>query len=202
MSCTNNGCEIHKNEKQGGGYLPKTLRSGRRGRKRRERSRIVLQHQIRHMRKAGLALDISYLSENHSPFPISETIQATAPMASQAFSPLYSQAGSDSDEATNAHQRLSTLQSCPMCILTWQVRHALNIDVLYTRVKQTNIKLHYSFYDGLLLAQNTNGYENLHIPIRPREMGVCQRGFIRTTIDEGHGHFSACKWYSYPSSFS
>jgi len=41
-------------------------------------------------------------------------------------------------------------------------------DALYTRVEGTDNKLHYSIRNGHLLAQNTNGYENLYIPVRPR----------------------------------
>jgi len=78
-------------------------------------------------------------------------------MVSPAFSPLYSQAGYDSDEATNANQFLSTLNSCHMGIRAQRVREALKTDALYTRVMETENKLHYSIRDGLLLAQNTNG---------------------------------------------
>jgi len=79
-------------------------------------------------------------------------------MVSPAFSPQYSQAGYDSDEATNANQFLSTLHSRLMGILGQRVSEALENDALYTRVKQTDNKLPYSICDGLLLAQNTNGY--------------------------------------------
>jgi len=80
-------------------------------------------------------------------------------MASLAFSPLYSQAGYDCHETTNANQFLSTLYSRLTGILAQRAREALKTDTLYTRVKETNNKLHYSILDGLLLAQNTNGYE-------------------------------------------
>ena len=95
---------------------------------------------------------------------MNDTIRATQPMASPAFSPLYSHAGYDSDEATNANQFLSTLHSRLMGILAQRVREAIKNDALYTRVKETDNKLHYSIGNGLLLAQNTNGYENLYIP--------------------------------------
>jgi len=106
-------------------------------------------------------------------------------MASPAFSLLYSQAGYDSDEATNANQFLITLHSRLMCILAPRVREALKSDTLYTRVKETNKELHYSIHDGLLLAQNTNGYENLYIPVGPLEKGVSLRDFILKTVHEG-----------------
>jgi len=93
-------------------------------------------------------------------------------MASPAFSPLYSQAGYDSNEATNANQFLTILHSPLVGILAQRVREALKGDALLTRVKETGNKLHYSIRDGLLLAQNTNGYKNLHIPVGPLEQGV------------------------------
>jgi len=132
---------------------------------------------------------------------MNDTILATPPMASPAFGPLYSQAGYDSDEATNANQFLSTLHSRLMGILAHRVREALKTDALYTRVKETNNKLHYSIRDGLLLAQNTNGYENLYIPVGPLEKGVSLWDFILKTVHEGLGHFSAYKCYSYAACF-
>jgi len=86
-------------------------------------------------------------------------------------------------------------------ILTPRVREALKTDALYTRVKKTNNKLHYSIQDGLLLAQNTNVYENLNIPVGPLEKGVFLRDFILKTVHEGLGHFSAYKFYSYLGCF-
>jgi len=83
-----------------------------------------------------------------------------------------------------------------MGILAQRVREALKTDALYPRVKETNNKLHYSIRDGLLLAQNTNAYENLYIPVGPLEKGVSLRDFILKTVHEGLGHFSAYKCYS------
>jgi len=123
-------------------------------------------------------------------------------MASPAISPLYSQAGYDSDEATNANQFLSTLYFCLMGILAQRVREALKTDTLYTRVKVTNNKLHYSIRDGLLLAQNTNGYKNLYIPVGPLAKRVSLQDFVLKTVHEGLGHFSAYKCYSYAACFS
>jgi len=85
------------------------------------------------------------------------TILAMPPMALPAFRPLYSQAGYDSDDATNANQILSTLHSRLMGILAQRVREASENDTLYTRVKLPDNELQYSIGDGLLLAQNTNG---------------------------------------------
>jgi len=126
-----------------------------------------------------------------------DTILAIPPRASPAFSLLYSLAGYDSDEATNANQFLSTLHSRLMGILAHRVTEALKTEALYTRVKATDNKLHYSICNGLLLAQNTNGYENLYIPVGPLEKGVSLRDFILKTVHEGPGHFSAYKYYSY-----
>jgi len=103
---------------------------------------------------------------------MNDTILAIPPMALPAFNPLYSQAGYDSDEATNANQFLSTLHSRLMGILAQQVRESLKTDALYTRVKVTDNKLHYFIRDGLVLAQNTNGYETLYILVGPLEKGV------------------------------
>jgi len=103
-------------------------------------------------------------------------------MASPAFTPFYSQAGYDSDEATHANQFLSTLHSRLMGILAQQVREPLKSDTLYTRVRETDNKLHYSIRDGLLLALNTNGYENLYIPVGPPEKGVSLRDCILKTV--------------------
>jgi len=132
---------------------------------------------------------------------MNDTILATTPMASPAFSLLYSQAGYDSDEATNANQFLSTLHCRLMGILAQRVREALEKDALYTRVKQTDNKLHDSICDGVLLAQNTNAYENLYIPVGPLEKGVSLRDFILKTVHEGLGHFSAYKCDSYSACF-
>ena len=77
----------------------------------------------------------------------------------------------------------------------------LETDALYPRVKQTDNKLHYSICDGLLLAQNTNGYKNLYILVGPLEKGVSLRDFILTTVHEGLGHFLGYKCYSYAACF-
>ena len=133
---------------------------------------------------------------------MNDTILATPPMASPAFSLLYSQAGYDSDEATNANQFLSTQHSRLMGILARRVRDALKSDALYTRVKETDNKLHYSIRDGLLLAQNTCGYENLCLLVGPLEKGVLSKwDFILKTVHEGLRHFSAYKCYSNAACF-
>jgi len=88
-----------------------------------------------------------------------------------------------------------------MGILAQRVSEALKHDALYTRVKATDNKLHYSIRDALLLAQKTNGYENLYIPVGPLEKGVSLRDFILQTVHEGLGHFSSYKCYSYAACF-
>ena len=132
---------------------------------------------------------------------MNDTMLATLPMASPAFSPLYRQAGYDCDEATDANQFLSTLLFHLLGILSQRVTEALKTDALCTRLKETDNNLPYSIRDGLLLAQNTNGYENLYIPVGPLEKGVSPRDFIVKTVHEGHGHFSAYKCYSYAACF-
>jgi len=132
---------------------------------------------------------------------MNDTILATQPMASPAFSPLYSQAGYDSDEVTNSNQFLSTVHSRLMGILAQRVRESFKTDALYPRVKETDNKLHYSIHERLLLAQNTNGHENLYIPVGPLEKGVSLQDFILKTVHEGLGQFSAYKCYSYVACF-
>jgi len=145
--------------------------------------------------------DLPYLSESLPPFRMNDAIPATPPITLLALSPLYSQAGYDSDEATNANQFLSILHSCLMGILAQRVREALKTDALYTRVKETDNQLHYSIRDSLLLPQNTNGYENLYIPVGPLEKGVFLRDFLLKTVHEGLGRFSPYKCYSYAACF-
>ena len=158
MSGTDHRGGIHKNEKEGAGYRPKDpkVRKQSKKTKRKEQDRTSTSNTALEAGQASLP-DILYLSESLPPFRMKDTILATPSMASPAFSPLYSQAGYDSDEATNANQFLSTLHSRLMGILAQRVREALKTDALYTRFKETNNKLRYSIRDGLLLAQNTNG---------------------------------------------
>jgi len=202
MPCTDNGCEIHKNDKEGAGYGPKDpkVRKQCKKTKTKEQDRTSTPNTALEEGQAWLP-NIPDLSKSLPPFGMNDTILATPPMASPAFSALYSQAGYDSDEATNANQFLSALHSRLMGILAQRVREALENNGLYTRVKKTNNKLHYSIRDGLLLAQNTNGYENLYIPVRPLEKGVSLRDFILKTGHEGLRHFSAYKCYPYAACF-
>jgi len=74
-------------------------------------------------------------------------------------------------------------------------------DPLYTRVKQTYNKWHYSIRDVLQLAKNMHWYENRYIPIGPAKKGVSLWDFILKTVHEGLGHFSAYKCYFYGAWF-
>ena len=82
-----------------------------------------------------------------------------------------------------------------------RVHKALELDPLYARVKQTGNKLHYSIDGGLWIPQNTNGYQNLYIPVGPLKKGVSLQDFILRTVHEGLGHFSAHKSYTYAACF-
>jgi len=139
MSCTDNGYEIHKNEKEGAGYWPKDPKVVKQSKKtkRKEQDRTSTSNRALEDGEATLP-NIAYLSETLPAFRMNDTILATPPMASPAFGPLYSQAGYNSTEATNANQFLSTLHSCLIGILAQPVREALKTDALYTRVKETD----------------------------------------------------------------
>jgi len=186
MSCTDHGCETHKNEKEGAGYGPKDPKVWKQSKntKRKDQDRTSTPNTALEKGQASLP-DIPYLSESLPSFCMNDIILATPPMASPAFSPLYSQAIYDCNEATNANQFLSTLHSRLMGILAPRVREALKTDALYTRVKETDNKLHYSIHDGLLHAPNTNGYENLYIPVGPLENSVSLRDFIIKAVVTG-----------------
>jgi len=183
MLCTDDGCETHKNEKEGAGYWQKDPQVRKQSKKtrRKEQDRTLLSNKALQECQDSLP-DITYLSESLPPFCMNHTILATPPMASPAFSPLHSQAGYDSDEATNINQFLSTLHFRLMGILAQRVREALKTKALYARVKETNNQLHYSILDGLVLAQNTNRYENPFMPVGPLEKGVSLRDFIINTV--------------------
>jgi len=133
MSCTASdyACEIHKNEKEGAGYWAKDpkVRKESKNTKRKEQDRTSTSNTPLEAGQASLP-DIPYISESLPPFRMNDTILAPVPMASPAFSPLCSQAGNDSDEATNANQFLSTLHSHLMGILAQRVREALKTNAL------------------------------------------------------------------------
>ena len=122
-------------------------------------------------------------------------------MASPVFEPLYSKPYLSPGAAERVQSFISTLHSTLMGDLRPRVRKALELDPLYARVKQTGNKLHYSIDGGLLMAQNTNGYQNLYLPVGALEKGVSLRDFILRPIHEGLGHFSAHTSYNYSACF-
>ena len=130
-----------------------------------------------------------------------ESIIDTPPMASPAFEPLHSEPYLSPGEAEQAQTFIGSLHSTLMGDIWPQVLKALELDPLYARVKQTGNKLHYSIDGGLLMAQNTNGYQNLYIPVGPLEKRVSLLDFIRRTVHEGLGHFSAHKSSNYAACF-
>jgi len=97
MSCTDDGCEIPKNEKEEVGYWPKDPKVWKQSKmkKRKEQDRTSTSNTALEEGQASLP-DISYLPENLPPFGMNDTILATPFIASLAFSPLYSEAGYDS----------------------------------------------------------------------------------------------------------
>ena len=114
-------------------------------------------------------------------------------MASPAFEPLYSEPYLSPSEAERAQSFIGTLHSTLMRNFSPRVLKTLELDALCARVKQTGNKLHYSIDGGLLMAQNTNGYQNLYIPVELQEKRVSLRDFIFITVHKGLGHFSAHK---------
>jgi len=122
-------------------------------------------------------------------------------MASPAFGPFYSKPHWDPAESEKAQTYLGTLHSTLRGDFQPRVLKALELDPLYARVKETGDKLYYSIVDGLLMAQNINGYQNLYIPVGPLEKRVSLRDFILKTVHEGLGHFSAHKSYNYAACF-
>jgi len=123
------------------------------------------------------------------------------PIASPAFGPLYNDPVDNQTESSQAHLILDTLNARLHGIFRGRIRQALELDPFYAKVKETGNKLHYSISDGHLLAQNTNGYQNLYIPMGPLDEGVSLRDFILQSVHEGLGYFSANKCYSYATCF-
>ena len=110
-----------------------------------------------------------------------ESIIDTPPMASPALQPLYSEPYLSPGEAERAQSFISTLHSTLMGDFRPRVLKALELDPHYARVEQTGNKLHYLINGGLLMAQNTNRYQNLYIPVGPLEKGVSLRDYILRT---------------------
>ena len=130
-----------------------------------------------------------------------ESIIDTPPMASPPFEPLYSEPYLSRGEAERAQSLIGTLHSTLIGDFRPRVLKVLELDPLYARVKHPGNKLHYSIDGGLLMARNTNGYQNLYIPVGLLEKGVSLWDFILRTVHEGLGHFSAHKSYNYAACF-
>ena len=77
-----------------------------------------------------------------------ESIINTRPMASPALEPLYSEPYLSHGEAERAQTFIGTPHSMLMGDFRPGVLKALELDPLYTRVKQTGSKLHYSMNSG------------------------------------------------------
>jgi len=112
MSCTDNGCEIHKNEKEIAGCWPKDHKVGKQSKKmkRKEQDTTPTLNTALKEGQASL-LDIPYLSESLPPFRMTHNILPTPPMAFPAFGLLYSRSRYDSEAPTNPNQNLSTLHT-------------------------------------------------------------------------------------------
>ena len=117
-------------------------------------------------------------------------------MVSLALEPLYGEPFLSPGEAERAQSFIGILHSTLMGDFSPRVLKALELNLLYTRVKQTGNKLHYSIDRGLLMAQNTKGYQNLYIPVGPLEKGVSLWDIILGTVHEGLRLFSAHKSYN------
>ena len=80
-----------------------------------------------------------------------ESIIDTAPMALLAFKPLYSEPFLSPDEAERGQSFIGTLHLTLMGDFHPRILRALELDPLYTRVKQTGNKLHFSIDSGFLM---------------------------------------------------
>ena len=130
-----------------------------------------------------------------------ESMITTPPMASPAFEPVYSKHYLSPGEAERAQSFIDTLQSTLIGDFRPRVLKVLDLDPHYTRIKQTNNKLHYSIDGGLMMAQNINRYQNLYILVGSLEKTVSLEDFILGTVHEDLGYFSVHKSYNYGACF-
>jgi len=130
-----------------------------------------------------------------------DSLLNSSPLASPPFGPVYNDPDDNQTESSHAQLILDTLNAYLHGIFRDRIRHALELDALYAKVNETGNKLHYSISNDLLLAQNTNGYQKVYIPLGPLDEGVSLRDFILQSVHEGLGHFSANKCYSYAACF-
>ena len=200
-SCTDDNCEDHKEDKIGARYWPKDPKTRKQSKRDGGNKRTDFGPTLSNEKSPTALPDIPLLSEYAPPIWMQESIIDTPPMASPAFEPLYRQPYLSPGEAEWAQSFICTLRSTLIRDCRCRVLKALELDPLYARVKQTDNKLHYSIDSGLLMAQNTNGYQNLYIPVGPLENRVSLRDFILRTAYEGLGHFSAHKSYNYAACF-
>ena len=201
LSSTDDDCDNHKEDKMGAWYWPMDLNKCKESKRARGKNRTDFGPTLSNEKSlTGLPV-IAFLSEYAPPIGIQESIIVPPPMASTAFETLYSEPYLSPVEAEQAQSFIGTLHSTLIGNFRPRVLKAKELDPLYARVKQTGNKLHYSIDGGLLMAQYTNGYQNLYKPIGPLEKGVLLRVFILRTVHEGLGHFSAHKSYNYTASF-
>ena len=202
-SCTDNDCKDHKEDKIGARYWPKDPKKLKQSKRAKGKKKTDFGPTLSNEKSPTTLPDIPLLAEYAPPIRIQESIIDTPPMASPAFEPLFSEPYLNPGEAKLALAFIGTLYStlALMGDFSPRVLKALELDPLYARVKQTGNKLHYSIDGGLLIAQNTNGYQNLYIPVGPLEKGVFLRDLILRTVHEGLRHFSAHKSYNYAACF-
>ena len=200
-SCTDDDCEDHKEDEIGARYWPKDPKKRKQSKQARGMKRTDFGPALSNEKSPTALPDIPYLSGYALPIQMQESIIDTPPMASPVFEPLYSEPYLSPGEAERAQSFIGTLHSILMGDFRPRVLKALELDPLYARVKQTGNKLNYSIDGGLLMAQNTNRYQNLYIPVGPLEKGVSLRDFLLKTVDQGLGHFSAHKSYNYAACF-
>ena len=200
-SCTDNDCEDHKEDKIGARYWPKDLKKRKQRKRVKGKKRTDFGPTLSNEKSPTALPDIPFLSKYSPPIQMQESIIDTPPMALPAFEPLYSELYLSPGGAERVQSFISTLHSTLMGDFRPRVLKALELDPLYARVKQTGNKLHYSINGGLVMAQNTNGYQNLNIPVGPLEKGVSLWDFILRTVHEGLRHFSAHQSYNYAACF-
>ena len=177
-SCTDDHCQDHKEDKIGARYWSKDPKKRKQSKRARGKKRTDFGPTLSNEKSPTALPDIPFLSEYAPPIGMQESIIDTPPMASPALEPLYSEPHLSSGEAEREQSFISTLHSTLMGDFRPRVLKALELDPLYARVKQTGNKLHYSIDCGLLMALDTNGYQNLYIPVGPPEKGVSLRDFI------------------------
>ena len=168
-SCTNDDCEAHKEDKIGARYWPKDPKQRKQSKRGKGKKNKEFGPRLSNENTPTALPDIPYLSEYAPPIQMQESIIDTPPMASPAFEPLYSEPFLSPGEAKRGQSFIGTLHLTLMGDFHPRVLRVLELDPLYTRVKQTGNRLHFSIDGGLLMALNTNRYQNLYITVGPLE---------------------------------